>query len=146
LVEFGVSVLKKFIVFMMLSIFAFASMQKIEQKICNKILLSIFKEKRFIKVWSNSRSSFENLKDEKFLFVEISDQADILIVDHYEDILADKPIFVKKYHLLRKYKDRTIGGFYWQKGRPNIIFLKSNLKKYNIKLPDEFSRYVEENR
>ncbi len=121
-------------------------MQEVEQKICNKILLSIFKEKRFIKVWFNSRNPYKNLKDKKFLFVEIPDQADILIVDHYEDILADKPIFVKKYHLLRKYKNRAIGGFYWQKGRPNIIFLKSNLQKYNIKLPDEFSRYVEENR
>ncbi|WOE69471.1 hypothetical protein RZR97_10200 [Hydrogenimonas thermophila] len=138
--------MKKLMFFILLSIFAFGSMQEIEQKICNKILLSIFKEKRFIKVWYNSKNHYKNLKDKKFLFVEIPDQADILIVDHYEEILADKPIFVKKYHLLRKYKNRAIGGFYWQKGRPNIIFLKSNLQKYNIKLPDEFSRYVEENR
>lgn len=136
--------MKKIAILLILSIFSFASIQKIEKEICAKILLSLFKQKSIIKVWNNSDRAFKNLNSGRFLFVRSPRQADIIIVDHYEDIKANKPIFVRKYYLLRKYKNRAVGGFYWQKGRPNIIFIKPNLKKFNIKLPSEFSDFIEE--
>jgi len=41
------------------------------------------------------------------------------------------------------YKKDIVGGFYWQKGRPNILFLKDNIDKYNIKLPSSMKQYIE---
>ena len=130
--------------FILISSILFASSAEIEKKICNKLLEMIFQEKSSIKIWHNSKNSYKILNHNKFIFVKTPDFADILIVDHYEEILADKPIFVRKYHLLKKYRDRAIGGFYWQKGRPNIIFIKDNLEKYGINIPDKLKKYIEE--
>ena len=104
----------------------------------------MFQEKSNIKVWSNSQKCQTVLTDTSFIFVKTPQEADILIVTHYEKILVDKPIFVRKYHLLQKYKKRAIGGFYWQKGRPNIIFVKKSLDKFDIILPDKFQKYIED--
>lgn len=121
-------------------------MQDIEQEIYDKIFLSIFKNKEVVKIWIDDKSDFNNLKNSKFVFVENPKQADILILNHYEDIDVNKPIFVRKYYLLKKYKNRAVGGFYWQKGRPNVIFLKQNLLRYDIHLPKSLSSFIEENR
>jgi len=136
--------LKKLVVLMALALLSFASSIKIEQEICDKILCSIFKNKMNIKVWIDDidiRSILEN--NGKIIFTKNPKDADILIVKHQDNILVNKPIFVKKYYLLKIYKNRAIGGFYWQKGRPNIVFLKSTLKRYHIKLPKDLNRYIE---
>ncbi len=38
---------------------------------------------------------------------------------------------------------RVIGAFFWQKGRPNIIFYKKRLQKKHIKLDKSFNKYIE---
>ncbi len=146
MVKYRVSVLKKVISVIILSLYLFASVQDIEQKIYNEIFSSIYKNKKIVKIWVDDGDNFHNLKKRRFIFVENPKQADILILNHYVDIDIDRPIFVRKYYLTKKYKDRVIGGFYWQKGRANIIFIKRNLSKYGIELPKNFSMYIQESR
>lgn len=137
--------MKKFVLIIVLSVCSFASVQHVEQEIYDKIFSSIFAGKKVVKIWIDDENDFYNLKSKRFVFVKKPEQADILIVNHSKDIVSNKPIFVRKYYLLKKYKNRAIGGFYWQKGRPNIIFLKSNLLKYNIHLPNDLNLYIEKN-
>ena len=51
-------------------------------------------------------------------------------------------VFATSYYLYR-HSPMVVGAFFWQKGRPNIIFRKKQLKKLGIKLPREFDKYVE---
>ncbi len=127
-----------------ISISIFASSLDVEREICKKVIHGVFQEKSDIKVWSDSQNCQEILTNTSFEFVKTPQEADILILTHYEKILVDKPIFVRKYYLLQKYKKRAIGGFYWQKGRPNIIFVKKSLDKFAITLPDELQKYIED--
>ena len=67
----------------------------------------------------------------------------------YSDIPVDnkcknKIILVLDYALLHKYTN-AVCAFYWKKGRPNIIFLRSRLKQHNIKLSESYDKYIEDN-
>jgi hypothetical protein len=58
------------------------------------------------------------------------------------DFSHDRPIlFATDYHFLKKSKD-LVGAFYWKKGRTQLIFIRSRLRKHNIVLPDEFEKYT----
>lgn len=55
----------------------------------------------------------------------------------------NKPIVVLDYDLLKKY-DNAVAAFFWKKGRPNIVFIKDRVKKFNIQLPKSYEVYQEE--
>jgi len=38
----------------------------------------------------------------------------------------------------------VVGGFFWQKGRPNIIFLERRIKALHIQLPQDLQEFVDE--
>jgi hypothetical protein len=68
-----------------------------------------------------------------------------MIITHTKDIpKCDKKVlvFVTNY-LAFKSLPEAIGAFFYQKGRPNIIFREENLKKHDIVLPSEFNKYIE---
>jgi len=75
---------------------------------------------------------------------ECSD-ADFVIVstlDMLPQSCDGKLTFTNKYRLFMK-EDRIIGAFFWQKGRPNIIFGKKRLERENITLSADFQKYIE---
>lgn len=56
---------------------------------------------------------------------------------------------VKKLFFTSNYKrlilnDKYYGAFFWNKSRPNIVFVKQRLKNSNIVLSDEYAQYIEE--
>jgi hypothetical protein len=53
-----------------------------------------------------------------------------------------KIIFTNKYRLFMQ-EERILGAFFWQKGRPNIIFDKKRLERDNITLSPSFNKYIE---
>ncbi|MEA2111948.1 MAG: hypothetical protein U9P71_07875 [Campylobacterota bacterium] len=53
-----------------------------------------------------------------------------------------KIIFSNKYRLFKQ-SNRVVGAFFWQKGRPNIIFDRERLQKSGIELSDNFQKYIE---
>jgi len=135
--------LKKILLLLCASLL-FANSIQLENKIFCTILQALFPNKSVIKVYTN----YPNIKklstqSEKIRLVSKKD-ADIIILDYGEKLQTDKPVFVRKYSLLKRYKSSAIGGFYWQKGRPNIIFLRPNLQKHNLSLPETFNDYIEE--
>ncbi|BCD59642.1 MULTISPECIES: hypothetical protein [unclassified Nitratiruptor] len=123
-----------------------ASIFQIEQKIYSTVLHALFPHKYIIKIWTDDekkKSLFHTLPLNVRL-VEEPNEADILFVYHKPDIKTEKMIFAGSYHLLKIYRKQAIGGFYWQKGRPNLIFLKNNIHKYKIELPKELQKYLED--
>jgi len=70
--------------------------------------------------------------------------ADIVLVSTFKELpneCKSKMFFGTKYSHL---KDKNvIGAFFWQKGRPNILFYKERLEKQDIKLDKSFDKYIE---
>ena len=123
-----------------------ASALQTEQEIYKTILSAIFPSKPIVHVWlddPNKQEIFANI--DKVRIVKERDEADILIIYKTYDIDAkDKKVFADGYLIFKHYKDNIVGGFYWQKGRPNLVFIKKNLKDYGISLPDDLQEYIEE--
>ena len=90
------------------------------------------------------QTAFKNI--DKFYIVDTVKEAQIVILNKNTPILKkfpNKHIFVLNYDLLEEIPS-SFGAFFWKKGRPNIVFIKSRLNKQSLKLSKELNHYVEE--
>ena len=70
--------------------------------------------------------------------------ADVVVLSTLKNIPStckDKILFGTRYSHLKN--NNVVGAFFWQKGRPNILFYKKRLDKYNIRLGSGFDKYIE---
>ncbi len=139
--------MKKFLAIVLcLYSFVFASdkeANEIQNQIIYKILTAIKHKESKINVYIKCKNS--TLKDNKHIkIVKEYKKADIVIIDHKTSLPGDcqVPIFTLDYNLLKEYPE-AIGAFFWQKSRPNIVFISPRLKKFHILLPKEFDEYIE---
>ena len=116
----------------------------IQKRIYHTIIDSIFPHKDTIYIWSDTPKKdkfFSNMKN--VTLVKTPQEADFLVIKHSLDIKSKGLKFASSYKILKYYKDDILGGFYWQKGRPNILFLEKNLEKHHIILPKSMHDYIE---
>ena len=72
-------------------------------------------------------------------------EADVVLLSTLKNIpksCQNKIWFGTKYSHLKN--EKVIGSFFWQKGRPNILFYKSRLKNNAINLDASFDKYIEQ--
>ncbi len=72
------------------------------------------------------------------------DKADLIILSTTNNIpkeCSKKILFGTRYLHLKN--PSVVGAFFWQKGRPNILFYKKRLEKNHIKLDSSFDKYIE---
>lgn len=69
--------------------------------------------------------------------------ADIVLVDAKHEIPKEGNyvIFTTDPSVFKR-NENAVGAFYWEHGRPKIIFLQSRLKAKGITLSDAFQRYI----
>ena len=83
----------------------------------------------------------------KYKFTQNCLDADILFVDKLSELpkecIYEHKVFVTRYIDFIKNKDKVIGAFFWQKGRPTIIFNKQMLDYFGITLPPKYSKYID---
>ena len=80
----------------------------------------------------------------RFNLVKNCENANIIIVTHIKNIdseCKDKILFGTKYQTLDN--KSVVGAFFWQKGRPNILFYQTRLTKYGIQLSKHFTKYID---
>ncbi len=73
------------------------------------------------------------------------DKADIILLSTTKKIplkCNQKLLFGSRYSHLKN--QNVIGSFFWQKGRPNILFYEKRLQEHNIKLSPSFDKYIED--
>ena len=73
------------------------------------------------------------------------EEADIVILSTMEQLpeaCQNKLLFTSRYKIFSKTPE-VIGAFFWQKGRPNIIFRRESLEKHHITLDSTFDKYIE---
>ncbi len=123
-----------------------ASTLQTERDIYKTILSAIFPKKQIVHVWLDDPSKKKVFTAiNKVRVVDNKSDADILIIYRTYDIdVKDKKVFADGYLVFKHNKDSIVGGFYWQKGRPNLVFIKKNLKDYGISLPEDLQEYIEE--
>ena len=71
-------------------------------------------------------------------------EADLVILSTTKNIPTEckgKILFGSRYSHMKN--SDVIGSFFWQKGRPNILFYSKRLKEHDIKLDSSFDRYIE---
>jgi len=138
--------LKRFVLLTMFVVSSFSSQINVEKKIYKMIFSALFPSNSVVKVWSDEPSKtfiFASMK--KVKLVKSQNNADILMLYHNEEIdTNNKIVFANGYLVFQRKKGKAVGGFYWQKGRPNLIFVKKILQKKGIVLPDNLKKYIED--
>ena len=133
------------VLFLIISVVLFASTDKIEQEIFATIIEGLYPHKESVRVWSDDPKKRALLvKIAKVSLVKQPNEAEILFLKRtYSSLPAKALLFAIDYKVLKAYRERVVGGFYWQKGRPNLIFFKQELHTHHIELPKEMQVYVE---
>jgi hypothetical protein len=133
-----------FIVIFLVCTFLAADDLKIEATIYNKIIIAITKKEK-PKVYIYKQCKSLKKYPGKIELVAHCKDADIVIVTTLKNIpkmcFTKNKIFGTKYSHLKN--PHVIGAFFWQKGRPNILFYKYRLDQNNIKLDKSFNKYIE---
>ena len=121
-----------------------------EKEYATKIIKNIVEviDKSNTSVWIDSDDSgvLELLELKQLNVVKTCNNAKVLILSSEKSIPKSciaKPILVLDYNLLEKHSN-AVSAFFWQKGRPNIVFLKKRLQHFSISLPPTYEKYVEE--
>ncbi len=116
---------------------------KLASSIFNKIAVALT-QKTNPSVYVHSKiDSLENYPASLVLLNDCS-KADIVILSNTKNIpkqCEGKILFGTRYSHLKD--TRVVGAFFWQKGRPNILFYRDRLEKNNIKLNPSFNKYIE---
>ena len=130
---------------LLLSVHLQAASISAEQKIYRAIFRGMFPHISVVKIWTDAKHKKDILSGMRTVrLVSFKEDADLLLLAKKFDIESNKIIFVSSYPLLKRYKDVAVGGFYWKKGRPNLLFLRKNLQKHNIVLPEVLQKYVDD--
>ncbi|EQB40106.1 hypothetical protein M947_03530 [Sulfurimonas hongkongensis] len=129
-----------------LSSFAADSPLDLEVKILEKIIseISINKEKI---IWSDNKKLYITMEKKGRIHTTLEcKKATIVILQDIKNLpkqCSNIIIFVLDYELLSQVP-KSFGAFFWKKGRPNIVILKSRLKALSIQASSNLDPYLEE--
>lgn len=121
---------------------------ELEAKIVSKIALtSLNKEQPLLYIPQISQSEKE-IYSQFFKLSSSCDDANFVFVKKSKDIFKecqkyDKLFFTNNYQKLLL-DSRYFGAFFWNKSRPNIVFIKERLEYQSIKLPNEYEQFIED--
>lgn len=111
-------------------------------KIYDKLFYAVFKKEN-IKVYVNDDEYKKMILSSQYLkLTKEIENSEIVIITKEEEIkeIKDKIAFSIEKTFLEK-NENIIGAFYWNKGSPEIIFLKTRLEKHKIQLLESFKKY-----
>ena len=117
----------------------------IEVQIIDKIAASLFPGQK-ITAWGETADQKNILQQSKKInAVDESGDARLIIVAKKvpQNFSNTAVIITTEYSLLAK-DERIVGAFFWQKGRPNLLFLRNRMQKANLTLGHEFDKYIED--
>lgn len=134
--------MKKLLLLLLLFSYSFSDELSIEKSIYESIFTSLSKSEN-ISVYSDSSIESLALETDKFSIVDNCKDATIVVMTKSELALEcqDKIVFATRYrHLKQAY---VVGAFFWQKGRPNIVFLQERIDEKGIVLSPSLEQFVE---
>jgi len=142
MVWIGVSILKKLLLSLLLVSFLFCDDIEIEKNIYETIFLALVEVEK-PSVYSESTIESLGLRPALFIQVDSCSKADIVVMTKstLPKECQEKVVVGTRYRHLRK--PFVFGAFFWQKGRPNILFKRTKLEENNITLTSKLIDYME---
>lgn len=137
--------LQVIIVFFTLVITVNASESAVAAQIIDKVLTSFIREEK-VMTWGETEEHIKIIQHSpKMEWTDDPKKAKFLLISNsIPDNLSENAIvFTTEYKLLKK-DDRIVGAFFWQKGRPNLLFLRNRLQENKLTLSKEFNKYIED--
>jgi len=98
------------------------------------------------KIWSDNATIRRSFRELGYSIVNDAEDADLIILKNAASLRKDhikSKVFVLGYDLLNEIP-QSFGAFFWKKGRPNIVFISSRIRKEHLKLSKELQEYEEE--
>jgi hypothetical protein len=128
------------LIFLVFNLFAFD--KKTASLIFEKIFSAVTKQEP-IEVYAKNSDYEEVIRLSALL--EFSKDAKFVIVSHKSEIPNDpnRILFSTDLEILKNHKN-AIGAFYWEKGRPKIVFVKDRLKRFELEIDLSFEKYLVE--
>ena len=114
----------------------------IEKKLYTTIFHALFPHRSTIRLYTDSKQKKDLFSQIDHIILTDKEHADILLIGNENQLVKDKLVFVYTYRAFKYYNKIAIGGLYWKKGRPNLIFQEKNLKKHRITLPSSMKKYI----
>lgn len=119
----------------------FGSELEVATKIMDKISYALIK-KDVVKVLAIGAEE-KKIVDNSILMKSVKEcQNADMVLSKKSVTCRDKVLFFTNYKTFKN-NEQAIGAFFWQKGRPNIIFRKEVLGQFNIVLSEKFDKYIE---
>jgi hypothetical protein len=90
-----------------------------------------------VQVYKEYFTLVQDCRDANFVFIKRAARIDegcrgkerLFFTNNYRKLLNDSTYF---------------GAFFWNKSRPNIVFIKERLEEYSVSLPKEYEKFVED--
>lgn len=120
-----------------------ASDIKLASSIFNNIISAItYKTKSFVYI----HTQVDTIEKYPGNLIRVYDckEADVVVLSNTKNIpdsCSGKILFGTRYYHMEH--NDVVGSFFWQKGRPNILFYQKRLEKYNIRLESDYDKYIE---
>lgn len=121
---------------------------ELEAKIISKIALTSLKNEEPLLYIPQISQSEKEIYSQFFKLSSSCDDANFVFVKKSKDIFKecqkyDKLFFTNNYQKLLL-DSRYFGAFFWNKSRPNIVFIKERLEYQSIKLSNEYEQFIED--
>lgn len=126
------------------SLLCSASSEKVEANIITSMLKAVT-NRTDLSIYTDSKKINKILLNNDTAFVKSCDKADIAILETDTSVVKckNRPVITLRYNLLKIYSN-SIGSFFWQKGRPNIVFIEARLRDHNITIDSSFNDFIED--
>ena len=112
-------------------------------KIFDKLFYAVL-QKEEIFVFTKDEEYKKVFINSKYLkIVDNPIKCDIILANDKNDLKNsnNKIVFTNEKELLEE-QENVIGAFYWNKGKPEIVFMKERIEKNNLKLQEGFEKYA----
>lgn len=133
------------LVLLMFSITLSGSDSIVAAQIIDKVLDALIHEEKVL-TWGETNEHLQIIQQSpKMEWTDDPKKAKFLLISKSipDNISANAIVFTTEYKLLKK-EERIIGAFFWQKGRPNLLFLRNRLQEKKLTLGKEFNKYIED--
>lgn len=112
---------------------------EVEATLYDKLFTTLF-SKKLVKIYTIN-PDIKKLRFRHLMFVKNCSDADVIIGQIEQN--CTKPVFVLDFKKYKEYKD-AIGAFYWRKGRPQLRLREKAIKKYHLKINDDFKDFIDD--
>ena len=131
-----------------MTLYATSNASLLKARLFSLIIDLLEQNKTNITIFINSKE-YKNIPYfiKKYQYTDDCIEADILFVDTLDNLpkqcIEEHKIFVTRYRDFIFNKNKIIGAFFWQKGRPTIIFNRKKLNDFGVVLPKKYNKYIE---